>query len=93
MKIEQINEIKISMYTIFFNLMTHEVKGNYLWFSLKKETIKFKKLKGINDQMKEFCLIRILEEITESRVGRKGEGRERRGKEKVIKETMNENFP
>lgn len=43
--------------------------------------------------MKEFCLIRILEEITESRVGRKGEGRERRGKEKVIKETMNENFP
>lgn len=48
--------------------MAHEVKGNYLQCSLEKGKIKFKRLKGINDQMKEFCLIRILEEITESGV-------------------------
>lgn len=48
--------------------MAHEVKGNYLRCSLEKGKIKFKRLKGINDQMKEFCLIRILEEITESGV-------------------------
>lgn len=71
--------------------MAHEVKGNYLRCSLEKGKNKFKRLKGINDQMKEFCLIRILEEITESGVDESGkEGKEQmsgegRGKEKVIK--------
>lgn len=79
--------------------MAHEVKGNYLRCSLEKGKNKFKQLKGINDQMKEFCLIRILKEITESGVdergkeGKRADERRKEGKRKSNKETMNENFP
>lgn len=65
--------------------MTHEVNRNYSKCILEKKKMKFKRLKGINIQMKAFSLINqnsgrnYREQSGEKREERRGEGR--RGEE------------